>query len=297
MDGDRRIGRAAALAALVVGVAACSGPPVAGPPSEFRERTEERIEADGEPVDPVYLDISLDETGRPYDVPKSSWTPGEVRVEPVTTLAPVDGRVRTSSGETVGISNEPGDPSVEFEGATALDVSQIRAGGGGDDPMDRILGIRIEVPGSDVVRWRSFEYAYGTDGGLGAVMTEAGHDRFERVDGDAVMSDLDGADAVAIGPGGGKADDIVVFANGYGDGGFPMSQGVDAEGRTVALIIWDPSFPWRLAVPDGTPPPDVTAMEDQFQECLDGERDLISSSYETLTGIEAGEAVCATDEE
>jgi len=40
----------------------------------------------------------------------------------------------------------------------------------------------------------------------------------------------------------------------------------------VSLVIWRTDHPWRLAFPEGTPPPDITEREDQLQECLDGER-------------------------
>lgn len=260
-------------------------------------RTDERIPADGTPVDPERIGVLLDPSGRPYDVDDSWASSLDVRLEEVTTFAVPDGKIRVSAGEMVGIDTDPADPTVAFEGADRLTVSEIRVGEGASDPMDRIQGIRLDAPGREVVRWRSFEPAYGTDGGLGAVMTEAGHGRFGRVDGDAVLVALEEDDAVALRPGKGESDDIVVFANGYGDGGFPMSRGVDADGRTVSLVIWDTSFPWRVAMPTGTAPPDVTRIEEQYQECLDGERDLIAYTTTTYgTEDETVETVCAIEE-
>jgi hypothetical protein len=299
MDRWRIRSAAAAVVALAV-TAGCSNLGVttrATQPQVESTSTEERIEADGTPVDPADFEVVLDDDGRPYDSTLRTEPLPPVRMEDVTTFEPRDGIVRTATGEMIGYEAEPTDPSVEFEGATELTVREIRVGRDADDPADNIQGIRIDVPGSDVVRWRSFELAYGTDGGMGAVMTQEGHDRFGRVDGDAVLEDVGASDAVALGPGGGAADDIVAFANGYGDGGFPMSRGVDAGGRVVSLVIWDTTYPWRLAIPDGIPPPDVTRAEDQLQECLDGERDLIRYVTKEGTEVVRDTTVCAIDEE
>lgn len=259
--------------------------------------TEERIEATGTPVGADQFEVVLDEDGRPYDSTIREEPLPPVRLEDITTFEPRGGVVRTATGEMIGYDAEPTDPTVEFEGATRLVVREIRIGRDADDPEDDIQGIRLDVPGSTVVRWRSFELAYGTDGGMGAVMTQDGHDRFGQVDGDAVIADLGASEAVALGPGGGAADDIVAFANGYGDGGFPMSRGVDADGRVVSLVIWDTTYPWRLAIPDGIPPPDVTRAEDQLQECLDGERDLIRYVFKEGTKVVRDSTVCDVDEE
>ena len=111
-----------------------------------------------------------------------------------------------------------------------------------------------------------------------------------------MLDALETTDVVALGPSEGAPDDLVVFANGYGDGGFPMSRGVDADGRTVSLVIWDTSFPWRLAVPDGIPPPDVSRIEDQLQECLDGQRDLIRRPWVDAEGTSRTSTSCAIEE-
>ena len=54
-----------------------------------------------------------------------------------------------------------------------------------------------------------------------------------------------------------------------------MARGVDASGQVVSLYIFDVRYPWRLAIPDGTPPPDVTLREQEYIECLDGTRDVL----------------------
>ena len=65
-------------------------------------------------------------------------------------------------------------------------------------------------------------------------------------------------------------DESFIFANGTGDGGFPIAPGFNADDRLVSLIVWDPRQPWRLAVTDGTPPPDVTGREEQLLGCMEG---------------------------
>jgi hypothetical protein len=118
----------------------------------------------------------------------------------------------------------------------------------------------VQGASDSTVEWGPFEHAYGTDGGVGAVTSQAvigvastppARDSFiEDVDHGATyqLFDLDGAPGV----------DSMIFSNGFGDGGFPLSRGYDEAGEMVAVMIWDNRFPWRLAVPDGTPPPDVT---------------------------------------
>ena len=47
-----------------------------------------------------------------------------------------------------------------------------------------------------------------------------------------------------------------------------MTRGLDADGGVAAVAIWHVTSPWRLGVPDGTPPPDVVEAEDAVVECL-----------------------------
>lgn len=68
--------------------------------------------------------------------------------------------------------------------------------------------------------------------------------------------------------------DTLVFANGVGDGAFPMSRGFDAARELASLLVRHPRDPWRLAVPDGTPPTDVSEREVQLRQRLAGTRPL-----------------------
>lgn len=82
-----------------------------------------------------------------------------------------------------------------------------------------------------------------------------------------------------------RGPETIVFSNGYGDGAFPLTRGYDDKGDLVAVMIWDTRYPWRLAVPDGEPPADVTEREEQLIECMEGRREVL------------GDGSCHFDEE
>jgi hypothetical protein len=237
----------------------------------------------GKPIDAADISVFLDPDGRPYD---SSWDPEavEVETERFGTLVVPGGSIRTVGGEYAPYWAEDTDPTVSFGDAEELDVSVIWESTGGDAAR-QVLGIRLDVPDTAVERWLPLESAYGTDGGTGGIVaaelaaTEVDDDAAERELWDIIDELTEDTPVVTRDLDGTPGDDVLVFSNGYGDGGYPMSQGVDADGNTVALIVWDTRYPWRLAVPDGTPPPDVTEREDQLQQCLDGERGLVDASY------------------
>ena len=163
---------------------------------------------------------------------------------------------------------------VGFPDGTMLDLSVIweLTNGGPRRP----LGIKLVVPGRVVDAWQPFETAYGTDGGEGAITSRGALDemtkdasRLKTLDVDAasfVMSDADGDGNV----------DTIEFENGFGDGAFPMSRGLDAAGVLVGLVVWDSRLPWRLGVPEGTPPLDVTIREDRYLDCMSGKRPVVN---------------------
>ena len=80
------------------------------------------------------------------------------------------------------------------------------------------------------------------------------------------MSDADGDDR----------GDTIEFENGFGDGAFPLSRRLDAAGVLVGLVVWDSRLPWRLGVPEGTPPLDVTIREDRYLDCMSGKRPVVN---------------------
>ena len=225
------------------------------------------------------LDVELDETGRPYDsvrwsdsIERRDWTE---LVLPSGELLVIDGN---QAEWVVADGTVEGSPVRFADELITLDVDVIwERSEYGEVP----LGVRLDVPETSVDRWLAFEFAYGTDGGMGGVvsgslvgiepipdppdeLTSLDFDTpFYRGEVDLEQWDLDGT------PG----NDLLRFSNGFGDGGFPMIRGIDRDDRLVSLIIWDTRFPWRLAVPDGQPPPDVSDREEELLECLGGRRD------------------------
>jgi hypothetical protein len=231
------------------------------------------------------LGIRLDPTGRPYDAELPRGREGvTIEFEAVGELHVPDGHLRVMDGN--GLEVDPwffrdGAAAVEFgEPNEVLDLGIIwevwpERSPGPDAPEGTprgVLGVRLDLPGTEVARWGPFELAYGTDGGVGGITSQSTIDTAE--DGwdqethaigyetgfTFVLNDWDGI------PG----DESFIFANGTGDGGFPMAQGYDADDRLVSLIVWDTRQPWRLAVTDGTPPPDVTRREEQLLGCMEG---------------------------
>lgn len=227
----------------------------------------------------VPLQVATDPTGRPYDVaPAQSAT---IRRDQFATVHTSDGTIVVMDGNALEVDMVyflEGSPVVDFGGATDLDVEVIW-----EVFPDRedVLGVRLDRPGTAVHHWGSWEYGYLTDGGVGgfttgAVIAEA------RRRGDASMSedlaaltadaypapivaDLDGVDGL----------DTMYFSNGYGDGAYPIARGLDPSGAVVSLFIFDFRYPWRLTIPDGIPPPNVTAREQEYIECRDGIRAVL----------------------
>lgn len=61
-----------------------------------------------------------------------------------------------------------------------------------------------------------------------------------------------------------------MFSNGSGDGGFPLIVGYDGAGKAVALVTWSFAAPWRQAFEQGSPPPQIAAIEEHIKRCLAG---------------------------
>ncbi len=223
--------------------------------------------------------VWFDANGRPYDVPQMV---GQRFTKPIS--KPV-GRLRidgspimVGDGTTLSIASEFAPTADEFvevsfgDNTNEIDVLLLT-----DAARPETNGLRINlIDASPVDRWERFEDAYGTDGGVGAVTTKHVLERnrgkpsnYQPMDDYTVDVQLADNDELL-------GADSVVFSNGFGDGGFPMSRGVDAQGRLVALVIWTGVQPWRISVPDGTPPPDVREREQQLADCFSGKRKLVN---------------------
>lgn len=236
-----------------------------------------------EALDPIAvpLRVALDPIGRPYDVVPR---PGvSIRHDDAGTLHATDGTVIVLDGNVLEVDpTRESYSTVDFGVPTELLVTVIRevAPSG-----EAVLGIRLDRPSTTVERWGPLESGYGTDGGVGAITSGAvlaeAHRRgdtslshtlqtltdavLDSPTADLLVTDLLGSDRM----------DTIYFQNGRGDGGFPMTRGFDSDDRVVAVYVFDLRYPFRLAIPDGTPPTDITERENQFIECMEGHRPVL----------------------
>jgi hypothetical protein len=232
-----------------------------------------------QPVTPLKphseFEVTVDATGRPYDVPLQRGATIERR--PLTVIHAPSRRVAFLGGEevpypyahefkTIALAERPG----RLYPVDAIWVDEKRG-------FDRIVGVVIVERDTPVARWRMLRtVAYGTDAGLGAVTTREWLAKPEAA-GDNVL-----ARRLANWPkrrrffvanvDGHRGVDTVVFENGFGDGGFPAIAGYDASGARAAIVLWTIAAPWRLAFPQGEPPQQVTGREDILAACLAGRR-------------------------
>ena len=280
-ERDRARGRrrgSAIGASLLVLLASCSGSlgrdPGSSPTTTVTSTT---LAPTGKPIDPALIGVTLDPDGRPYDATFGSGAEVEWQERRLTTLAAPGGRIAVIGGEYLLIGGDLDGATIVRLGAERLVVSAIRPLVDGELAAE-VGGLRIARPGSRVVRWGPFEVGYGTDGGMGGVAAAGLADGVSDDPTDdasqAVYDSLDATGSYVADADGDEGTDLVVFDNGYGDGEFPLSRGFDEQGRLVAVMVWTTTTPWRLAVPDGTPPRDVTEREDELQACLDGRRGL-----------------------
>ena len=223
------------------------------------------------------LDVSLDPSGRPYD----EWLLPGARVvrRPLTALHAPSRQVLFMGGEYVMYAK-----SGEYDPVLLAERPGRRYHGDAiwldrkGTMLDTIVGVVLVERDGVVERWKQLRRAgYVTDGGVGGITTpewaaaEKGEENevsrlywSELVDKARqwFVADVDGHDGT----------DSLVFSNGYGDGYFPAVAGYDAAGRRLEIVLWSIAAPWRLAFPEGTPPPQVTQRENELADCLAGKR-------------------------
>lgn len=258
------------------------------------------------PTSAEVLGIVLDEAGRPYDYyrgPQSSTietrlltrlqvdrgrleiVDGEAFYEPlpVTVRDTESVNFRTATELDLRIvwqqqspSANPGSQSAAPDGSRPGQTTFYPAGDGGDDLVEAVLGVQLSVRDSEVARWSRFEAAYETDDGLGAVTSRA---VLEWADqnlefGEPLMkSELPQDRAYLLADFDGQpGHDFFLFDNGGGEGAYLLTEGFDDEDQLVAVMLWHARYPWRLAVPTGSPPPDVVEREQELLDCIDGRR-------------------------
>jgi len=231
----------------------------------------------------LYEDVSVDPSGRPYDValpPHGSGAATVVR-RPLAVLHAPSRQILVLGGEAVpyvrageyraiDLARRPGD-RYPVLGVWVVERSHR---------YDALVGVVVHERDTPVVRWQQLDrVAYVTDGGVGGITTVEWANRTKTLDNEA--SRLYERELVDRGRQFFRADvdetegfDTVVFSNGFGDGGFPAVAGYDAEGRRAAIALWSMVAPWRLAFPKGKPPTQVRQREKALAACLAGRRTI-----------------------
>jgi hypothetical protein len=244
----------------------------------------QRISEDGPVVvsptskEPYVWDVSLDPTGRPYDVERMRGVTLERR--PLAVLHAPSRRVLFLGGEYL--------PNPEIDhNATRVTLGErkgrlypVEAIWGMYREGEEIVGVVIVERDTPIVRWKELQpQAYGTDAGIGGITTAewAALPDDERQPYGRALGEWQ-SESAAFDIDGHPGTDTIGFRNGLGDGGFPSAAGYDASGARAAIAIWSVVVPWRLAFPDGKPPPQVTQRENQFAACLAGRRKLEGSA-------------------
>lgn len=230
------------------------------------------------PPSPTTFAVTVDGSGRPYDVPLPSGATVERRR--LAVLHAPSRKVIFLGGEAV-----PYVKAGEYEPVTLAErpgrtypVDAIWVDT--RNSYDNIVGVVIVERDTPVRRWRQLErVAYGTDGGLGGITTVEWAAKEKSLDSDVQRRWEEelvdkGRQSFAIDADGVEGIDTIAFANGFGDGGFPSIAGYDAQGRRSAIVLWTIVAPWRLAFREGEPPPQVTARESALGACLTGRRTI-----------------------
>ena len=218
--------------------------------------------------------VTLDPTGRPYDVALPRGATVERRR--LAVLHAPSRRVIFLGGEAV-----PYVTAGDYEPVTLAErpgrtypVDAIRVDT--RNSYDSIVGVVIVERDTPVTRWKQLaRVAYGTDGGLGGITTVEWAAKEKSLDNEVQRrweEELvdEGRQSFAIDADGVDGIDTIAFANAFGDGGFPSIAGYDADGNRSAIVLWTVVAPWRLALPEGEPPAQVTARENALAACLAG---------------------------
>lgn len=234
-----------------------------------------------QPTTAEALGIALDPEGRPYD--NGAGAQGTVTEQRLLASMVIDdGRILLMDGEAF-LSRAPiadaDRETVNFRNQTTLDVNIVwQRDAAEEDGPEQILGVRIGVRDAVVAEWGRFDEAYSASGGLGGVISRTAFDwaRFNLSPGDTLLpaGPTEDRPFVLADVAGETGRDVLIFDTGEDTDDFVYADGFDEDGRLVAIMIWDGRFPWRLAVPDGTPPPDVTEREDELIDCIEGRRTI-----------------------
>ena len=206
------------------------------------------------------LQVTLDPAGRPYDRELTAGT--AIEVAPLGSLSVPTGRIWVLAGENVPYADTESSTSVDLGAAGSYELGAVWLRESG---RRSLAGLVFRVSAGEVVRWDPFAHAYGTDGGMGAVLSMSAIGASSRLRRSELLDRVVAGEEVVV------DTDIIVFGNGYGDGAFPLTRGYDASDALARVVIWHLTVPWRGAFGDSAPaPPDVTDYEDELARCLAG---------------------------
>lgn len=229
------------------------------------------------------LHIALDENGRPYDVGNAEYWPDSVKLQPLMEWEVPGGRLLSMDGNWIeigpnGLADDS--PVLEFNSEALVLSSLVTTypDPEGGEPYEGSMGIEVRRAGAQVTVWGPTEFGASTDGGVIGMVTHAAL-AFDQNDGEfiphqQIQAWFDASEAVMpFDFVNGEGTDAVLFSTG-GDGSFPLVRGYDANGELVAALLLSLDYPWRLMSHEGTMPPDLAAIEEQYAECMRGERDV-----------------------
>jgi hypothetical protein len=121
------------------------------------------------------------------------------------------------------------------------------------EPADqRVAFVHVRLGDEPVVRWEHVA-GFGVDGGTGGIASAEAVEAIERSEIDAVFNqyfevlDRHSVDTWAwlnIETGPGTGANVIGFSTGFGDGGYPVVAGYDAQGRVAAVVIDHLVVPW-----------------------------------------------------
>ena len=206
--------------------------------------------ADESNLDPVARIGPSNDHVPPRDIPH-----GDVRLERVASLRLTEG----------GIAAGPG-----FDVSTGLtQVSAIVADRTIDAPVTlavldspqtgrRVAFAEIRLLASEPVRWVEERYLnIGTDGGDGGFADAAAtRGDMEQQSEDYLDAMANATECVVRQESEGRVSGVI-FATGYGDGGYPTLLGLDDRGRIATIVHDGLVLPWTYSGLPGAPPPDL----------------------------------------
>lgn len=213
------------------------------------------------------IGVSVDPEGRAYDI---DYRPGDFTFEHVGQMSVTNSELHVLNAYAFSNGLTEHDAVSVFK----LDDDAIQASGNMLDISVatiswhelhmRSVGVRFDTANTEVELWTSFS-TVACEIVTAPVVTAEHHLLFgERpaglrpeVESDWELIDID-EDGV-----------IDSFGAPFAPTCASATVGLNADGAAVSFVLWYGEVPWRLGIPDGIPPPEVTKAEQAYQDCLD----------------------------